>query len=529
MDINELFSGFQVSIVLGLAAVIFIIWALVAFVNRFYIKVPPNQVAVIYGRKSRKHATGQIGFRLVTGGGAVRIPIIEDVTFIDLNVIPIDLEVQGTPNRDGVLIDVQAVANVKVLSDKESLAAACERFLTMTRSEIKEVAYKNLEGHLRSIIGRLTVEEVVSDRQVFNQEVLQEASADLKKIGLGLDVLTVQKIEDDQGYIVALGKKRTAEVQRDAAIGEAEALREATIQSTTAEREAKEIENQNLAMIAQAEKERDVKKAKYLAEVQAEDARAAQSGPLADAQARQEVVQQDVEVERLRTLKQAEVAEAEALRKEKELLGTIVKPAEADKQEEIIEAEASQRATILRAEGDKEAKIILANAEKQRLEQIGEGEANAIRAKMLAEAEGLKAKLFAEADGIRKKAESFTNLDESSKVLMVLEQYPEIIESLAPVASAVSAPMGNIDHLVVMDGGNGNGSNGDGNALSKITGAVPGTLYQLLQVSKALGIDLSDLLDKIGIQAEGIGSGSVKVPSEFENSDNEGSNHGSAS
>jgi len=484
---------------------IFIILMIVAFINSAWIKVPPNQVAVLYGRKN-KAADGRImGFRLITGGGAIKIPVIEDVTFIDLNVIPIDLEVIGTPNKDGVLIDVQAVANVKVLSDRESLRAACERFLTMSRAEIKEVAYKNLEGHLRSIIGRLTVEEIVSDRQVFNQEVLQEASADLQKIGLGLDVLTVQKIEDDQGYIVALGKRRTAEVQRDAKIGEALAMREAVIQSTTAEREAKEIENQNLAMIAQAEKDRDVKKAQYLAEVQSQEATAAQAGPLADARARQEVVQQEVEVDRLRTLKSAEVAEAEAIRKEKELVGTILKPAEADRQEEIIEAEGIQRSTIIKAEGEKEAKIILAEAERQRLEQIGEGEANAVRAKMLAEAEGLRAKLFAEAEGIRKKAESFTNLDDSSKVLMVLEQYPEIIESLAPVANAVAAPMGNIDHLVVMDSGSGNGNGEGGAALNRLTGSVPSTLYQLLQVSKALGIDLNELLGKLGIQADGFG------------------------
>jgi flotillin len=494
---------FDYLIAFAAGIIVLAIFSIVAFYSRFYINVPPNQVAVIYGRKNRTADGRIIGFRLVTGGGRIRVPVLEKVTYIDLNVIPIDLEVIGTPNKDGVLIDVQAVANVKVLSDRESLAAACERFLTFTRAEIKDVAYKNLEGHLRSIVGRLTVEEIVSDRQVFNQEVLQEASSDLKKIGLGLDVLTVQKIEDDQGYIVALGKRRTAEVQRDAAIGEALALREATIQSTTAEREAKEIENQNLAMIAEAEKDRDVKKAMYQAEVLAEEARADQAGPLADARARQEVVQQDVEVERLRTLKQAEVAEAEAIRTEKELLSSVIKPTEAEREQQIIDAQANQRSTVIRAEGDREAKVLLAEAERTRLEQIGEGEANAIRVKLLAEAEGMKANLFAEADGIRKKAESFTNLDESSKILMVLEQYPEIIESLAPVANAVAAPMGNIDHLVVLDGG-GNGSNGDGGGgLKSLTGAVPSTLYQLLEVSKALGIDMNDLLSKIGIKADG--------------------------
>ena len=170
-----------------------------------------------------------IGFRLVTGGARFKWPVLEDVTYMDLMVFPIDLDVKDVPNKDGVLVSVQGVANVKIRNDEQSLIAAAERFLGLGHTDIKEIAYKNLEGHLRSIVGRLTVEEVVRDRQKFNQEVLTEAASDLAKIGLGVDVLTVQKIEDKEGYIQALGKKRTAEVKRDATIGEASASREATI------------------------------------------------------------------------------------------------------------------------------------------------------------------------------------------------------------------------------------------------------------------------------------------------------------
>lgn len=485
----------------GVAAIVFSVWGIVIFINRFYIKVPPNQVAVLYGRKNRTKDGVIKGFRMITGGGAIRIPIVEDITFIDLNVIPIDLEVQGTPNKDGVLIDVQAVANVKILSDKTSLAAACERFLTMSPEEIEEVAYKNLEGHLRSIIGRLTVEEIVSDRQKFNQEVLQEASTDLQKIGLGLDVLTVQKIADEQGYIDALGRKRTAEILRDATIGEAQAQRQAVIEASTAEREAKETENENLAMVAAAEKERDVKKAKYLAEIEAEKARANQAGPLSEAQARQQVVQQEVEIERLRTIKQTEVAEAEAVRKEKELMATVIKP-----------AEAQQRARILEAEAERESQIILAEAHRQQLEREGQGQAEAVRlkqlaeaegmkAKLLAEAEGIKAKLLAEAEGTRQKVLAFADLDDSAKLLMILDEYPHILEALSPLASAIAEPIGNIDRLVVLDSGN-NGHQGVDGAISRLTNMVPGTVNQLFEVSKSLGLDIEGLLNKLGIQAE---------------------------
>src|SRR5512136_1268345 len=286
---------------------------------RNYIKVPPNKVAVFYGRKHRAADGGQVGFRLVTGGASLRWPIFESVSYLDLNIFSIDLDVRDVPNKDGVLVSVQAVANVKIRSDEVSLTAAAERFLSRSTDEIKQMAYKNLEGHLRSIVGRLTVEEIVRDRAKFNQEVLTEAAADLAKIGLGVDVLTIQKVSDAEGYIEALGKKRTAEVKRDATIGEALAAREATIQSTTALREGKETENQNLALVAQAEKERDVRKAQYEAEVQAQQARSRQAGPLSEAKAKQEVVAQEVQVEVIHTLKQTEVAEAAALQREKAL------------------------------------------------------------------------------------------------------------------------------------------------------------------------------------------------------------------
>lgn len=504
---------------LVLVALVVLIVVMTAVRN--YIKVPPNKVAVFYGRKHRTAEGKTIGFRLVTGGAALKWPVVENVTYLDLTIFPIDLEVRDMPNKDGVLVSAQAVANVKIRNDQESLIAAAERFLGRGLEDVKQIAYKNLEGHLRSIIGRLTVEEIVRDRAKFNQEVLTEAASDLAKIGLGVDVLTIQKIWDAEGYIEALGKRRTAEVKRDAQIGEALAAREATIQSTTAIREGKERENENLALIAQAEKERDVRKAQFEAEVQAQQARARQAGPLAEAQARQEVVEQEVQVEYIRMKKQTEVAEAEAMRRERQLLAEVVKPAEAQRQQVILQAEATKQKEILEAEGRKTAIIVIADAEKQRLALEGLGEADAMRAKLLAEAEGTKAKLLAEAEGTKakllaeaegvkakllaeaegalKKAEAFAKLDESSKMMLVLERFPEVIKAFAPVAGAVAAPLGNIDKLVMLD----SGGSGDGaNTLNRLANTVPTTMFRLMQTAQALGIDLSGLLGKIGIKAE---------------------------
>jgi len=495
--------------------------------TRNYIKVPPNKVAVFYGRKHVTPDGRQIGFRLVTGGARFKWPILEDVTYMDLMVFPIDLDVKDVPNKDGVLVSVQGVANVKIRNDEQSLIAAAERFLGLGHNDIKEIAYKNLEGHLRSIVGRLTVEEIVRDRQKFNQEVLTEAASDLAKIGLGVDVLTVQKIEDKEGYIQALGKKRTAEVKRDATIGEASASREATISATTAIREGKERENQNLALIAQAEKERDVKKATYEAEVQAQAARAKQAGPLAEAQARQQVVEQEVMVSLVRTKKETEVAEADAVKRERQLLAEVVKPADAERQRIILSAEAQKQKEILEAEGRKTAIIVVADAERQKRAMEGLGEAEALKAKLLAEAEGIKAKLLAEAEGNQakliaeangikakllaeaegalRKAEAFAKLDESAKTMLVLERFPEVIRAFAPVAGAVAAPLGNIDRLVMVDSGGGHGNGGG--TLERLASTVPTTMFNLLQSSKALGIDLTGLLGKLGVKEETEGGG----------------------
>lgn len=518
------FSLIPVLLLLTAIAVLVVVMTAV----RNYIKVPPNKVAVFYGRRRRTAEGSTVGFRLVTGGAALKWPILESVSYLDLTIFPIDLDVRDVPNKDGVLVSVQAVANVKIRSDETSLIAAAERFLGRSPEDIKQIAYKNLEGHLRSIMGRLTVEEIVRDRSKFNQEVLTEAAADLAKIGLGVDVLTIQKVADPEGYIEALGKKRTAEVKRDAQIGESAAARESTIQSTTALREGKERENENLALVAQAEKERDVRKAQYEAQVLSQQAQARQAGPLAEAKARQAVVQEEVQVELVRTVKATEVAEAEAARREKALLAEIVRPAEAQKQQTILAAEASKQREILEAQGHQAAVVTVADAERQRLALEGTGAADATRAKLLAEAEGTKAKLLAEAEGTRakllaeaegtkakllaeaegalKKAQAFASMEESARSLLVLERLPDVIRAFAPVAGAVAAPMGNIDKVILVDTGS-----AEQPTLSRYASTVPATLFQTVQAAQALGLDLSALLGRLGVAPAGDGK-TVTLP-----------------
>jgi len=462
-------------------------------VANLYVKVPPNRVAIFYGRKRTSAEGVSVGFKVVTGGAKLRWPILENVTFLDLNVFSIDLSVMGAPNKDGVLVNVRGVANVKILSDEISLMSACERFLGMSLKQIQDIAFKNLEGHLRAIIGRLTVEDIVSNRTKFNQEVLQEAGEDLRKLGLGVDVLTIQEIDDQYGYIKALGQKRTAEVVRDATVGKAEADRDATIRATTARRVAAETENENLGLIAQAEKLRDVLKAQYLAEVQREQATAAQAGPLAEAEARKAVVSSQVEVERVRTLKEAEVALAEADRQEKQLLATVVRPAEAERS-----------AAMARAEGERMAMIRMAEGGQMKLELEGRGTAAAIRARGEAEAEVIRLKLLAEAEGILKKAEAFRQLDEAGRMLQVLDAVGDILpltlEKLAPVMGEIAKPLGNVDRISIVDFGG--GANGAPSGVSRFAQTVPAVLAQLFESMKAVGLDPAELQRYLKVKDE---------------------------
>ena len=258
-------------IAIAIAALVISIIGTITFITRNYIKVAPNQVAVFFGRKYKAKDGTEIGFKVVTGGAKFKIPIVESVQMLDLSVFSIDLEVKKAPNKDGVYVNLKGVANVKILSDEASLMAACERFLHKTPEQIKDIAFKNLEGHLRAIAGGMTIEELVGDRTKLNQAVLNDAATDLKKLGLGVDLLTIQEVTDDNGYIDQLGKKRTSEVTRDAAMGKATADKESTIQTTTAKKDAALAENTNLVGIAESEKERDVKKANFVAQVAKEN------------------------------------------------------------------------------------------------------------------------------------------------------------------------------------------------------------------------------------------------------------------
>ena len=494
--------------VLVLVAVIGFIAAAV-ILSRNYIKVSPNTVAVLSGRK-RKLADGRVvGYRMVRGGAALRFPLLEKVEYLHLNVMTIPLEIKRAYTLKGVPVSVKAVANVKIRGDDTSLQAAAERFLGMTVDTVQKVIFQTLEGHLRSILGTLTVEEVNSDRQSFAQKLTTEAATDLEKMGIGVDVLTIQEISDEEDYLNALGKRRTAEVKRDATIGEAEAHRDAKIKSALALQQGEQAKFQADAEISLASRDFMIRQAQYQAEIETQKARAAQAGPLSEATARQAVVAEEVKVDQRRTQELISVQEQEVLRKQKELEATVIKPAEADRQAAIVRAEAAKQSAILEAEGRRSATIAIAEAEQEKLRKEGVGRAAAVEAEGraeaakieaigLAQAKAIEAQGVAEAAAILRKAEAWKQFNDAARLQTILEKLPAILQASSGVFGAVAAPLGNIDKLVVIDQG-GAGTADGANSLARLARTSPTLVFNLLQQLEALGLNLPSVLQQLGV------------------------------
>ena len=407
-----------------------------------------NEALVISGARGStiRNETGELitthdqGVKVVVGAGTFVWPLVNKVGRLQLTARQVEIglthENQAVTKQGvGVLITGQAM--FKIAREPERLRAAAERFIGEPDSQIETMVKKVLEGSLRSIAGTLTIEELITDRDRFQQAVSEAARGDLEASGIHIDALTITSIQDTKGYIEQLGEKNLASVQRDARIAKAGASQEASVKENEAQR-----------VIIQAERDREIARAdarKIIAKAQAE---ADQSGPLAQASATQDVVKE-----------QTELAELEATRREKELLATTIKPAEAERM-----------AAIVRAEGARQAAILAAEAHARQLQLTGEAEGAAILARGQAEA---KAKELL--------ADAYRKFDEAAVLLQTLPLVPPIVREAA-------APLGNIDHLTVIDP----------SGASKLTDTVMRTAAEGSAIAKSvLGIDLSQLLQKL--------------------------------
>lgn len=456
----------------------------IVFANRYH-KVGPNEVLVISGGRRRKD--GQ-AFRIVRGGGTFVFPAIERVDMLSMEVMTIDVVTHRVYTVQGVPITVDGVAQVSIDPTDTAIRTAAQLFLSKTEDEIRNVALQTLEGHLRAILGTLTVEEVYRDRDAFAQQVQEVSSGDMAAMGLRIISFTIRDIQDDQGYLDALGQKRTAEVKRDAAIGQAEAARDATIKSAQARQEGETAKYVAETRIAESQKTYAVQKAAYDQETNQNRAVADLAYKLQETKTSQLVKEQEIQIEVVAKQKQIEVQQQEALRKEKELEATVRKPAEAERYRIETLADAEKFKRLAEAQGQAAA-----------TQAIGEGDAAATRARGLAEAEIVQAKGLAEAEVVR--ATGLAMAESMEKKADAWKQYnqaaiiQQVIEALPQVAAAISEPLSKTDRIVVISSG---GDAGSGAGASKVTADITNIVAQLPATIEALtGVDLISALQQL--------------------------------
>jgi flotillin len=387
---------------------VIILILLIAFVASRYKVASANEALIVAGSRGAKvrdergqlmSGPGDRGVKVVVGGGTFIRPLLDRVGKLKLTARQINVQLGDAVTSQGIKVQVQGVATFKIGRDVESLRNAAERFLDAKPEQVDSIVKNVLEGSLRSIVGTLTIEELIRDRQKLLQQVQDAAKGDLATSGLQIDAFTIQSFSDESNYIELLGQQSVSTVTRDARIMKASTDQEAAVR----EAEAQQIK-------INAGRDVSLREAETKMQVAAAQARADQAGPLAQAEAQQEVVR-----------KQTELAQLEADRKEKELLSTTVKPAAAQAQ-----------AVIAKAEGDKRAKIASAEADAETTRLEGGAEAQIVLTKGEAEAKALAMR-----------ADAYKQFNEAAIIQTVLAALPEIVR-------AAAEPMGHIDSLTVM-------------------------------------------------------------------------------
>jgi flotillin len=510
-------------ILLIAVAFVVVVWAMASR----YKKIPPNQVGIFYGRRYKYlDADGKLqhrGFRVVAGGGALLWPIIEHFQPMSTGVSQVEIDEHDIPNKDNVKISARGVATYKIETTQESLHNAAAAFLGKTEDELARIVRNILQGHLRSIIGKLNISEILRDRDAFNKKVVEESTEELKRLGIQIITLVIQEVTDEFHYIDALGKQSVAEAIRDANNKTAQAEAETKKKVSDANREADIQVAGNAVQVAQAERDRDVKKAQFKTMADTERAKAEQAFGIALAEQEKTLKVRQAERDAAEKEAQIEVQCKEAARKEQELEATVVKLAQANRTKQVIDAEDAKQVAVTNAEAAGEAAIRRAEGERQARVYEGEGEASKTRAVMLAQAEGEAAKtkqallaeaegeaakkgmvLKAEAEGTKQLAEALAKMTTDARMILVLDRLPVLLDrggdAMSKVAtsvfSSVAAPLGQIDEVRIIDMG------GNGRGLDQFGSIVPNTVFKFLSALKVQGIDLKPLLTRLGVNLE---------------------------
>ncbi|UJR83117.1 flotillin family protein [Sandaracinus amylolyticus] len=464
-----------------------------AFVAMRFRKVGPNEVLIVSGRRSsyvdpETHERVEKSFAVLHGGGTFVWPIRERVDRMSVELMTLEILTPEFFTKFGVPIVVDGIAQIKVRSDDPiSLATAAEMFLSKSTREMNEIAHQMMQGHLRAVISTLPFEEIHANPEAFAQTVQRLTAEDLANMGIQVVSFTIREVQDPSGYLKALGRPQVAEVQKNALVGEANARRDASVGEAHAEREATvtRARAQEAARLAQLEAEISIARAEAHRDAELH----ALAAKVAESRARSEV-SHDVEEARARqTLVETELAlrDLEIAREARRLEETVIKPAEAEARRIVVLAEAQRESARILAESEVEVARLRSVARAEAVKREGESEAHSARERALADADGARARLCAEAEGMRAKADAWKSYPKSALAEQLIARLPEIV-------SAVSAPLGSIDRVVLV-GGAGGGDASRTAGVEALTRSVTKIVGELPPVLEALtGIDLAEVV-----------------------------------
>jgi len=459
--------GLPMDVVVGAGLLVLLVIFAMTVVARMYRKAGPNEALIVYGMG---------GTHVYSGRGAIIFPMVQTCRDLSLELMSFDVAPQQSLyTNQGVAVTVEAVAQIKVKSDKESILTAAEQFLSKRPEQRESLIRLVMEGHLRGIIGQLTVEQIVKEPEMVGDRMRSTCADDMSKMGLEVVSFTIKEVRDKNEYITNMGRpdiariKRDAEVaaaeaDRDIAIKRAEATRAAAVAKAQADQERVAAETASMAKQAEAQRDLDIKRASYLELTKKAQATADKAYEIETNIMQQRVVEESVRVQQVEREAQVKVQEAEISRRERELIATVLKGAEIERQR--IET--------------------LANAERQRLISEAEGRASSIRAQGEAEAEIIFKKGEAEAKAMNVKAEAFQEYNQAAVMDKLISSLPEVVRALAE-------PLGKIDKVTIVSTGN-----GDAAGAYKLTGDITKIAAQVPALFEALsGMQVSDLLSKV--------------------------------
>ncbi len=477
---------------IGIVALIIVVIASFRIYGSLLRKVGPNQALIVYGSG---------GTKVVTGGAHFVLPMYQRAQDFSLELMSFDVAPrQALYTTQGVAVNVEAVTQIKVRSDDQSIKTAAEQFLSKTQNDRENLIRLVMEGHLRGIVGQLTVENLVKDPESVSGKMLGTVTPDMEKMGLEVISFTIKDVRDENDYITNMGRPQIAEIrkqadiaaalaQRDTQIQQANASREASVARSRADQERVKAETESLALQAESQRNLSLKKAAFDAEIKKQQATADKAYDIQSNVTQQQVVAEAVRVTEVEKNAQIKVQQAEIQRRELELQATIQKAAEAERRRVETGAEAERQRLIFEAQGQADAAKArgLGDAEANRARGLAEAEV--IRARGLAEAEVIRAKGEAEAEAMKVKAAAFHEYNQAAVLDKLLTGMPEIVR-------AIAEPLGKVDHVSIVSTGSDGMHNGAG--ASRITGDIMNIAAQVPALFELLsGTRISDLMDRV--------------------------------